>query len=771
MTSSSLDAGRLAAAEAPPAGKPGNGWGWLVALPPAAVAVLFATVLPTVAAGDSLRISYDWVPSLGVRFSFLVDGLSLTFALLISGIGALVALYASAYMGQHPRFARFCVYVLSFTTAMLGLVLADNLITLFVFWELTTVTSYLLIGFDHSAAKARRAALQALLLTGAGGLALLAGLILLGNAAGSFELSVILGQGEALRGHALYLPILVLILLGAFTKSAQVPFHFWLPNAMAAPTPVSAFLHSATMVKAGIYLLARLHPALSGTEAWTWSLTLFGAVTAVAASILALKQTDLKLVLAYTTVMALGTLTMFLGSGETVAIAAAVTFLIVHSLYKAALFLVVGIVDQQTGTREAPRLRGLAKAMPITALAAATAALSMAGFPPFLGFIGKELKYEGALAIATEPTLVAGAAILANALMVAVAGIVALRPFHGPPQPTPKPPSDPAIRMWIGPVLLAGLGLTFGLAPTLIADSLVQPAVSAILGRPETIKLALWHGVNLPLLLSLLTFGLGLVLYGLHGGLRDILVGLGTRLPLDADRIWDRILEAVKGVAAFQTRCLQGGLLHRYLLTVFVTFALAVGATLFLSDAVALPRVWPQLLVKEWAVIALILAGVTLAVTTRSRLVAVCALGVVGVGVALLFLLHGAPDVAITQLLVETLVVVLVAAVMLKLPGATLGPNGPARWPDALVAGAVGLVVTATLLAVLEGPFDRSLTDYFEAASVPEAFGRNIVNVILVDFRALDTFGEVVVVAVAALAAIGVLRDDRGRRARGRSVR
>jgi len=737
--------------------------GWLFALPAFALTLFFASLVPTVADGEPVRVSYAWVPSLGINLSFLLDGLSLTFALLISGIGALVALYAGAYLGDHPQWRRFAGYLLLFMMAMLGLVLADNVITLFVFWELTTVASYLLIGFNHTAAKARRAALQALLLTGLGGLALLAGLILLGSIAGSYELSDILGNGAVIRDHALYLPVLLLILFGAFTKSAQVPFHFWLPNAMAAPTAVSAYLHSATMVKAGIYLLARLHPALSGTDVWIWTLTIFGATTAVLASILALRQTDLKMALAYTTVMALGTLTMFLGAEATVAIAAAITFLIVHSLYKAALFLVVGIIDYRTGTREAGELRGLARAMPITAAAAAAAALSMAGFPPFLGFVGKELKYEGALAIASEPAFVATAAILANALMVAVAAIVALRPFIGAYRPTPKPPREAPFRMWIGPVALASLGLSFGLAPSLIADTLVQPAVTAILGRPETVKLALWHGINVPLALSILTFVLGIVFYLWHRPLRQALIRLDARLPWHSDQVWDRLIDGLKGLAAWQTAVLQSGLLRRYMFVTYATLALAAGGTLIGTGAIRLPESWPALQISDLGMTVLIAAGTVMTVLTRSALAAICALGVVGVGIALVFLGFGAPDVAITQLLVETLIVLLVAVVMLRLPDLRRTPIPPGRTWNALLAIAIGTIVTLTLIAVIDQPIDRSVTDYFETTSVPEAFGRNIVNVILVDFRALDTFGEIAVIAIAALAAYGLIRRRTGR--------
>jgi multicomponent Na+:H+ antiporter subunit A len=732
--------------------------GALASLPAFALAALFLSFLPAISGGETLRYVHDWIPSLGIRLSFYIDGLSLIFAILITGIGGLVTLYSSSYLAGHTHYGRFSLYLFLFMLSMIGLVLADNLITLFVFWELTTITSYLLIGFDHTSPKARRNALQALFITGGGGLALLAGLIMMGSAAGTFELSEIVAAGDTIRIHEHYTPILMLVLIGAFTKSAQVPFHFWLPNAMAAPTPVSAYLHSATMVKAGIYLLARMHPVLSGTDAWIWTLTIFGAVTAVTASILALRQTDLKMALAYTTVMALGTLTMFLSAEATVAIAAAITFLVVHSLYKASLFMIVGIIDHGTGTREATRLRGLSAAMPITAIAAAASALSMAGFPPFLGFIGKELKYEGALAIASEPVLVATAAILANSLMVAVAGIVAVRPFLGQNKPTPKTPHEPPLRMWIGPLILAALGLTFGLAPSLISSSIVQPAVTAVLGQPETVKLALWHGLNVPLLLSVLTFGLGITIYAIHGRLRSLLIATESRMPTSADRLWDQGLDGLKKVAALQTRFLQGGILRHYIFVVYATFAVAVGVTLVVADAIRLPQAWPDLYFREWAVVALIAVAAVMTTFSRSRLAAVCALGVVGVGVALIFVLFAAPDVAITQLLVETLVVVLVAVIMLRVPSLQTKVLRPHRWLDAILAVSVGGVVTLTLLAVVEGPINRSVTAFFETASVPDAFGRNIVNVILVDFRALDTFGEIAVVAVAALAAYALIR-------------
>ena len=739
-----------------------KGNGAIGILPVALAALLFVwflTFLGPVSDGEVLRFAWDWVPSLGISLSFWVDGLSLTFALLISGIGSLVLLYSNTYLAGHPQFARFTLFLTSFMLAMLGLVLADNLIALFVFWELTTITSYLLIGFGHETAKGRRSALQALFVTGAGALALLAGFILLGFTAGSFELSEILQKGDEIKAHALYLPILILILAGTFTKSAQFPFHFWLPNAMAAPTPVSAFLHSATMVKAGVYLMARVHPAFSGTDVWLWTLTIAGAFTAVFASVLALRQSDLKQALAYTTLMALGTLTLFLGQESGYAMTAFATFLIVHSLYKAALFLIVGCVDHGTGTREAEILGGLARAMPITAGAAALAAMSMAGFPPFLGFIGKELKYAGALAVGSEPLLVAGAMVLANALMLAVAGVVAFRPFwRKAGGEMPRTPHEAPWPMLVGPVILAALGALFGLVPDLLQFSLIDPTVASLLGSTEDAKeLKLWAGVNLPLILSIVTVALGILLYATHRPLRAMLVRADAAAP-NFDRGWDRFLEGLKAFAAWQTRVIQPGILRRYIFVTFATVLAAVGGTMIARGVLPEMPDFSQVSWKNVALMLLIVIGALITTVTSSRIAAMAALGVVGIGVAMIFIVFGAPDVAITQLMVETLVVVLVAVALLRLP--VLDPKGTTdhRPKDAVLALGVGAVVTLVLLTVLDTPLDRRLTDFFETASWPEAFGRNIVNVILVDFRALDTFGEIAVVVIAALSAYALLR-------------
>ena len=726
--------------------------------------VFFLQYVPIIAAGGTVRWAWNWIPSLDVTLSFWLDGLSLMFALLITGIGALVMLYAARYLAGHPQYTRFALYLFSFMLSMLGVVLADNLIALFVFWELTTFTSYLLIGFSHADPKSRRNALQALLLTASGGLALLAGFILIGITQGTFEMSQINAAGS-LVGQEFYLLILFLVLAGAFTKSAQVPFHFWLPNAMAAPTPVSAYLHSATMVKAGVYLLARMHPSLSGSDAWVWILSVFGAVTAVFASFMALRQTDLKQTLAYTTLMALGTLVMFLAGSTGYAITAAMTFLFVHSLYKAGLFLTIGVIDHSTGTRDANLLGGLARSMPVTMVAAAVAGLAMAGIPPFLGFIAKEVAYAGALEMRLW-LFVVPMALVAFALMFAVAGIVAFKPFFGPQGELPHKPHEGPWPMLLGPVTLGALGLAAGLMPGVSGYFIIEPAVNAVMGEPDRGgRLQLWAGFNLPLLLSVVTFALGFVIYLYHRALRERLARIEAAAP-DLDRGWDRMLVwFMDGFATWQARKIQSGVLRHYMYATFAVFAVTVLITLLVRDIGALNMNLSGLTFLDWGIALLVCAGTALVLVTSSRITALVGLGVVGIGVALIFIMYSAPDVAITQLLVELLVVVLLALVFLKMPRLTFGGAYGFNLANAALAGLVGVVTTVTLLLVVDTPFDRRLTTFFEGASWTEAFGRNIVNVILVDFRTLDTFGEIAVVLIAALGAFVLLKTVRASRA------
>ena len=740
-------------------------WDGLIVIIALALTLFFGSKVPQVAQDGSIRIVYEWIPSLKVQLSFMIDGLGLLFALIICGAGTFVALYSGAYLAGHEQLGRFRLYLTLFMLSMVGLVLSDNLVALFVFWELTTITSYLLIGFDHKTENGRRSARQALLVTGGGGLAMMAGFVMLGLVSGSWELSEIRAMGDLVRNHELYLPILVTVLCGAFAKSAQFPLHFWLPNAMAAPTPVSAYLHSATMVKGGIYLMARLYPVLGGTMAWMVPLIIIGGFTAVWSSLLALRQNDMKLMLAYTTVMALGTLTMLLGTDNVVAITGMAVFLLVHSLYKCTLFLVVGSIDHECGTRKLDELGGLAKKMPITAAAALLAALSMAGLPPFFGFVGKELIYQGAVDQQFLSLLVTGAAMAANILMVAVAVILLYRPFFGAAVKTPHAPHEAPWRMWLGPVVMAGLGVGFGLAVSWVGDLLIQPAVRAITGKPVDLHLALFHGINLPLILSAVTVAAGLLVFTFRGFCSAVVRKVEAILPFSGDQAYDGVMKMIYGFSHWQTDVLQNGSMSRYLAAIFATIALSVGYTLLYKGGVVGSIAWPQLYFYEWAIVGLILGGCAVTLRTQSRLMAICAMGVIGSCVGLIYLLYGAPDVALTQLTVEILVVVLITVVLLKLPKhITVVESGSMeKMTRGVIAVSVGCLVTVLLLGVNSAPLDMRITDYYAAYSYSLAHGRNIVNVVLVDFRGFDTMGEITVLSVAGLTAYQMIKLRMGR--------
>lgn len=736
----------------------------VLAIVPATIFVRLLSLLDLVTPG--ILESTPWVPGLDVSLDFALDGLSALFALLISGIGTLIVLYAGGYLKGHPRLGRFFLFLMMFMGAMLGLVLADNVVTLFVFWELTSLASYLLVGFEGDKAPARRAALQALLITGAGGLALLAGLLLLAEAGGSWRITDLTLAGPWVQDDPLYRPILILVVLGCFTKSAQWPFHSWLPGAMQAPTPVSAYLHSATMVKAGVYLLARLGPTLGGTPEWLWILTGVGGLTMLMGVVFALLETDLKLVLAWTTVSGLGTLVFLLGPAHEPGVKAAMAFLLVHALYKGALFMAAGNVDHEAGTRDLTRLSGLMRAMPVTCAAAAVACFSMAGLPLGLGWVAKELIGAAKIALADDYGVTVAAATLTNLMLFCVAAIVALVPFTGRPGEAADRAHEAPATMLAGPVVLAALGLVFGMAPNLVADPLIAAATTAVMGRKATLEIVLFKAVDWKFLLTLATFAAGATLFLLWRRFAPAWrAALNPVLARGPDRGYDRALAGLAALAAWQTRLWQPGLLHRYMAACFAAVTLAVAASLTRGELrLGLGLDGGRLI--EWAVFALTAAAAVATALATTRLLAVTALGVVGLGVAMIFMLFGAPDLAITQFSVETLVVVIMALVLIRLPGFRLsGPAGRPGWPEAVIAAATGAMVAVLLLAVLAEPFDPRLSEWFARTALPEAFGRNVVNVILVDFRALDTLGEIVVVATAALAglaAIGI--GARGRR-------
>lgn len=737
--------------------------GWLLALAPAGLTVAFGLTGSALAEGERRVTTAQWSHELGVNLSFALDGLSLTFALLICGIGALVLVYAGGYLAGNAQLGRFYAFLLLFMGAMLGLVLADNILTLFIFWELTSISSFLLIGFTHERPESRAAARQALLITGGGGLALLVGLIMLGIAGGSFELSELLAGGDALRAHPLYGAILALVLTGAFTKSAQFPFHFWLPSAMEAPTPVSAYLHSATMVKAGIYLLARLSPLLGGTVAWNVLVSGFGATTMLVGGLLALHQTDLKRILAYTTVSALGTLTLLLGLGGEAAVTAAMAFLLAHALYKGALFMVAGAIDHETGTRNVERLGGLRRAMPLTAGVAILAAVSLSGFGPVLSFIAKELLFEAVIDVEMVGPALGVAAMLASALFVTEALIVAVRPFFGAPQATPRTPHEPPPSMWLGPAALSVAGLVTGLLPGLVVPA-VAAASSAILSRPAEVELYLWHGFNLALGMTAASVLVGIALYGAWSALRRSTSWVERVLgfwPSDAYRL---SLDGINRLARGVTRVLQSGYLRQYMFVILLTTVGFVGATMLLKHGQPLALPWSELRFYEATLAALMLLAALYVLFAPGRLSAVAALGVVGYGVALIYILYGAPDLAMTQILVETLTVLLFVLAFHHLPRFQNISRPLGRLRDALIALGVGGLMTALVLATSVTPPASRLADFFAEKSKPVAHGSNIVNVILVDFRGLDTLGEVTVLATAAFGVYALLKLGRRQR-------
>jgi len=735
----------------------------LLALAPLATTVALATLLPEAAAGKVLLVGFDWLPGFSVRFSLRFDGLSTVFALLISGISFLVILYAGGYMKGHAGLPRLQAFLLLFMGAMLGLVLADDAITLFVFWELTSIASFLLIGFDRERERARRAAFQALVITGLGGLCLLAGLIVAGHVVGERSLSGLLASGDALRTSTLYPVVLALVLGAAFTKSAQFPFHVWLPNAMEAPTPVSAYLHSATMVKAGIYLLMRLQPVLGGTHAWGTFLPFVGSLTLVIGAVLALRQTDLKLMLAQTTVASLGLLVLLVGIGNENAMVAAALYLVAHAFFKGALFMVAGAIDHGAGTRDIRRLSGLAKVMPVTFAAAALAGLSMAGLPPFLGFVAKEALYGG-LIDHGAPIEIA-AAVIGNALMLAVAGLVGLRPFIGSARTMPHHPHDGPPELLAGPVLLALKGLSAAIMLAVTGALVIAPMASAIAGRRLSVDLHLLPTrIDAPVLLSLLTIGLGLLIFLNANRVREAIDGAVSLVGWGPDRGFDQAISGLLRLASAVTRTLQSGRLEAYMTATFAVVALGFLIPLIVFAEGPSWPVLPRLYVHEWLVVGLALLGVVAVLAAGARLVAVVSLGVQGFAVALLYLLFGAPDLAFTQAMVETLSVVVLALVMTR-----LSLHEHDRRPttqmlfDGAIALACGIGFAALLLSATQLPFDEHLSSFFAANSYAVAHGRNIVNVIIVDFRALDTLGEIAVVLIVGLAVLALVRI-RGRK-------
>ncbi len=736
--------------------------GWLLAILPAGLFAAFLRFAPTIEAGHAITQKLAWAPSLGVDLSLRLDGFSFLFVLLVTGIGALVVIYAGAYMSydsERDR-ARFFTLILLFMTAMLGAVLSDNLLVMYLFWEATSILSFLLIGFDADSPHARRAALMSLRVTAGGGLALLAAIILIGAALGSYSMANAVAHSNQLAHSRWIAPIMTGLLLAVFTKSAQFPFHFWLPNAMQAPTPASAYLHSATMVNLGIYLLARFEPLVGAVPHGRDVVITVAVITMLVSALQVLRAEHFKSVLAYSTVASLGILVMLIGLDGPAATAAMVGYILAHALYKATLFFCAGSVMHTTGLSKLRAMGGLARFLPVTAAAAAFASLSMAGLPPFLGFVSKEFLFLAQIQSSWDAVPMA-AAVLVNAVIVGAAGVVTLRPFFMGRGKVKEVKHGETPALLLAPVVLAFLGLLVSIEPGWISRAVLRPAATAVFGAPVEVELALWHGLTPMLALSVVVIGIGAVIFIYW---RPIHLRLRSRNGIDrysAEHGYELLIRSIEKLAAGTARRVQHGDLRGYIQVVVASAAGFVLWGLIASGrAPRLPSVSElgDVRIGPAAVALVGLAGGVAAARARSLISTMIAVGLVGLVTALIFMMNGAPDLALTQFAVESLIVVLLAIVLLVLPGAAPAtPTKRQRRLDAALSALFAGLVFVVLLDMGMAPRHTEVSAFYGAQSYLAAFGRNVVNVSLVDFRGFDTLGETTVIALSAIFAWSLL--------------
>ncbi|HNU10878.1 MAG TPA: monovalent cation/H+ antiporter subunit A [Rubrivivax sp.] len=747
----------------------------LAAAVAAAVAVPMALLYPQIAAGTIYVEHLSWLPALGVDLVVRIDGFAWLFAMLVAGIGLLVVVYARYYLSPADPSARFYSLLLGFMGAMLGVVVSGNLVQLVVFWELTSVFSFLLIGYWTHRQDARRGARMAFTVTASGGLALLAGVLLLGSIVGSFELDAVLAAGDRIRADARYPLMLALLLGGALTKSAQFPFHFWLPHAMAAPTPVSAYLHSATMVKAGVFLLARLWPVLSGTDAWFWAVGGAGLATLLLGAFLAMLQNDLKGLLAYSTISHLGLITLLLGLNSPLAAVAAVFHTLNHATFKASLFMSVGIIDHETGTRDMRRLRGLFTAMPITGTLAIVASAAMAGVPLLNGFLSKEMFFAETVFVRGHPVVelaLPALATLAGAFAVTYSLRLAHGVFFGHSElEPPRQPHEPVPWMRVPVELLVLACVLVGTLPDWAIGAVLRTAAAPVVGGPlPAFSLVLWHGWTMPLLMSVFAMATGLVLY----------LRLGTRLRERGPTAW---LDRLDGQAAYRTlltlavrlaRAVSRGLGTRRLQPQVLAMVLAAGIA-GIASAIVVPLSWgdrPRVpatpeFVGLWAIGGVCAIGAAWQAKFH-RLAALAMLSVVGLVLCLTFAWFSAPDLALTQLAVEVVTTVLFLLGLRWLPKREEPSEAYAsrrarcrRRRDLGLALAVGAGMATLSFALLTRQAPLSIAPFFLEQALPGGGGRNVVNVMLVDFRAFDTLGEITVLGVVGISVFALLRRFR----------
>jgi len=739
-----------------------NATAWLAGLTALVGCALLGVAAPAVFGGEILRVSLPWFAD--VTFGFRMDGLAWAFALVIFGIGALVVLYARYYLSAEDPPSRFYAFLLAFMGAMLGIVLADNLILMVVFWELTSVSSFLLIGFWNRRADARQGARMALTVTGMGGLCLFGGVILLGHMVGSYSLDAVLSAGEQVRADPRYPLALVLILLGAFTKSAQFPFHFWLPHAMAAPTPVSAYLHSATMVKAGVFLLARFYPTLGGSDLWFYAVGGTGLLTMIFGAAVAIFQQDLKGLLAYSTISHLGLITLLFGLNSPLAVVAGLFHILNHATFKASLFMAAGIIDHETGSRDMRQLNGLWQFMPITGTLAMVAAGAMAGVPLLNGFLSKEMFFAETIDLDASHLiewLVPAVATIAAALAVAYSmRFIHDVYFNGPPVGLTRTPHEPPRWLRVPVEVLVVICVAVGVAPNWTIGPVLAAMVNGTLGMQPEYSLALWHGFNAPLLMSAIALCAGVTVY--FGLQRYINLHSVTRLPVSGKHVFDAAVGALETLARRIVTWLPSTSLRGHLVWIVAASVAAMAWPLShfgFGQAPALTSAGSG----TYSVIGglLWLLGVVGAFAAtfnyRRRLTALVLLGATGLAVSLLFVTFSAPDLALTQLLIEVATIALMMIVLHFLPQQSPAEPGRGRqWRDAGLAGVAGAGIACVAHAVLTRPF-ASISPFYLEKALPEGGGTNVVNVILVDFRGFDTLGEITVLGAAALLVYALL--------------
>jgi multicomponent K+:H+ antiporter subunit A len=753
-----------------------NAAAWLAGLTSLTCVVLIAGLYPTVASGEIVRLVAPWMPLFGLDLNFRLDGYAWLFAMLVALMGVFVVLYARYYMSSADPVPRFFSFLMAFMGAMLGTVLSGNLIQLVVFWELTSLTSFVLIAYWYHREDARRGAAMALIVTVAGGFCLFVGVLMLGTIVGSYDLDAVLAAGDKVRAHPWYAGLLILIVLGVLTKSAQFPFHFWLPQAMAAPTPVSAYLHSATMVKAGVFLLARLWPPLHGTELWFWLICSAGGATLLVGAFSATFQRDLKGVLAYSTISHLGLITLLLGMNSELALVAAVFHMINHATFKASLFMAAGIVDHETGTRDIRRLRGLRHLMPITATVATVAAGAMAGVPLLNGFLSKEMFFAEAIVAGSASGLrftLPLVATLAGMFSVAYSLRFIHRVFFGPLSDNlPRTPAEPTRGMLLPSAVLVIACLLVGMLPAQTIGPLLEVAARSILGPTlPQYELAVWHGFTAPLMMSLIALVGGVLFYALLSRRGQIFASTPLLSRWNAARIFDIANVALIRGAGRLTRVMFPTRLQPQMLAILSAALIAGFLPLFFMgwSAGQAPRApFDPLFALLWVAGAACAIGAAFQARFH-RLAALILVGGVGLVTCLTFAWFSAPDLALTQIAVEVVTLVLILLGLRWLPKRldlqelrrrTLQAR-TRRARDLLVAAIAGIGMAGLAFAVLTRPPSGELAPFFLNNALEQAGGRNVVNVMLVDFRGFDTFGEITVVGIVAIIVYALLRRFR----------